>query len=126
MTKPRSRVEAALYELCVSYGYCLGGEENDALIADPPGDPDAFLDAVLVAEGNDPTVLNKRQRDQLRQVVSDWLFDDGDGCGTNVRRLSDAAQASEKVSDTQLDPTRAPNPIRVHCGTLAQARDTDR
>jgi hypothetical protein len=82
MTKPRSRVEAALSELCVTYGYCLAGEENDALVADPPGDPDTFLDAVFVAEGNDPTVLDKGERDQLRQVVADWLFDDGTGRGT--------------------------------------------
>ena len=81
MTKPSSRVEAALYELCVTHGCCLPGERNDELIADPPGDPDAFLDAVLNAEGNDPKLLSKARREQLRQVIADWLFDEESGRG---------------------------------------------
>jgi hypothetical protein len=50
MTKPASHAEAALYELCVNYGYCLPSYEMQPLLTHPPDDPDAFVDAVLAAE----------------------------------------------------------------------------
>lgn len=83
MAKPESRAEAALWELCATYGYCIGGEQADALIADPPDDPDAFLDAVLRAEGFEhPELFDKHDREPLLEVVRAWLFDDGRGRGT--------------------------------------------
>jgi hypothetical protein len=39
MSKPESRAEAALDELCIKYGYCLPGERADALLADVPETP---------------------------------------------------------------------------------------
>jgi hypothetical protein len=73
-------VEAALYELCVAYGYCIGGEAERAIIANVPDDPDAFLDAVLRAEGAQrPELMDKHDRALLLDVVRTWLFDDGEG-----------------------------------------------
>jgi hypothetical protein len=82
MTKPTSRAEAALDELCVKYGYCLPIEKAEALLADMPADPEAFVDAVLLGEGLDPTLIDKQQRHELREVVRGWLFDAGRGRGT--------------------------------------------
>jgi hypothetical protein len=83
MPKPNSRAEAALYELCVRYGYCINGDQEDAIIADPPHDADAFLDAVLRAEGYEhPELLDRHDRAPLMEVVRAWLFDDGQGRGT--------------------------------------------
>jgi hypothetical protein len=77
VSKPASRVEAALRELCEKYGYCLPGEKTDALLGQLPEDADAFVDAVLMAEGRDPTLIDKGERRELRDVFRDWLFDDG-------------------------------------------------
>jgi hypothetical protein len=82
MSKPASRAEAALDELCVGYGYCLLGEKAEALLANVPEDPDAFVDAVLSGEGLDPAAFDKGDRQQLLRVVRDWLFADGQGRGT--------------------------------------------
>jgi hypothetical protein len=80
--KPETRVEALLDELCRVYGYCLRPEDEAALLADPPQDMDAFVDAVLVADGEDPSLFDKRMRSELSDVVRDWLFDDGRGKGS--------------------------------------------
>ena len=45
MSKPSSRAEAALDELCVRYGYCVPVDEIDALLAQAPENAEAFLDA---------------------------------------------------------------------------------
>jgi len=78
--KPASRAEAALGELCVKYGYCLQEERAEELLAEAPEDADAFVDAVLIAEGRNPTLVDTRERHELRDVVRDWLFD-GQGRG---------------------------------------------
>jgi hypothetical protein len=80
--KPRSCAEAPLTELCAGYGYCLPEEGWEGFVRDVPPDPDAFVDAVLVAEGRDPFLTDTRERHELREVVRDWLFDDGVGRGT--------------------------------------------
>jgi hypothetical protein len=36
MSKPPSRAEAALDELCVKYGYCVPVDEIDAVLAQAP------------------------------------------------------------------------------------------
>ena len=82
MTKPGSRAEALLYELCVKYGYCLPVDMAEAILAKQPEDADEFLDAVLVANGGGPAIMDARARNQLRDVVCDWLFDQGRGRGT--------------------------------------------
>jgi hypothetical protein len=37
---------------------------------------------VLRAEGRDPILVDKEERHELREVVREWLFDDGQGRGS--------------------------------------------
>jgi len=80
--KPTTRVEALLDEVCVGYGYCLPPKEEAVLIAEPLQEVNAFIDAVLLAEGLNPSTLDKRARLELTEVVHEWLFDEGRGKGT--------------------------------------------
>src|SRR3954451_8300085 len=80
--KNATRVDALLSDLCVSQGICLAPDDHDALIADPPGDPDAFVDAILIADGQDPTLWAKEIRRWVNDAVHDWIFDEGRGRGT--------------------------------------------
>jgi len=48
---PKSRAELALAEVCSKLGYCLPSDDQDEIPADPPPDSEAFVDAVLIAEG---------------------------------------------------------------------------
>jgi len=77
-SRPKTRVEALLTELCTRYGYCLAPEDEAALVADPPQDVDRFLDAVLLAEGLDPDLFDKGRRRELSEVVRRWLFGETD------------------------------------------------
>ena len=82
MSRPGSRAEAALDELCIKYGYCGASQNADAFFANAPDDADAFADAVLAAEGIEPTLADKEGRRQVHEVICDWLFDEGRGRGT--------------------------------------------
>jgi hypothetical protein len=82
MTKPTTRVEALLWDICVRYGFCLPPDQQEALIAAPPTDVDSFVDAILIAEGIDPLLCEKPMRCYLAEAVRDWLFDEGQGRGT--------------------------------------------
>jgi hypothetical protein len=75
-------VEALLHELCVGFGYCLPPDEQAALIAEPPRDVDAFLDAVVLADGESPSALDRQARLALAELIEAWLFDEGRGKGT--------------------------------------------
>lgn len=46
-------------ELCRVYGYCLPGDRTTAILATPFDEPDAFVDAVLLAEGLDPYLVDR-------------------------------------------------------------------
>lgn len=81
-SKPTSRVEALLYELCVGYGYCLSPDEEAALLTEPPGDVESFVDAVLLAYGQHPHATDRQIRADLSEIVRQWLFDDGRGKGS--------------------------------------------
>ena len=81
-TKPASRVEALLYELCVRYGYCLPSDKRDAIVAKPPSDAETFVDAVLRAEGLEPDSVDKQARKVLVAMVERWLFDGGSSTGS--------------------------------------------
>ena len=48
---PKSHAELALAELGSKPGYCIPPDNQDAILADPPPDSEAFVDAVLIAEG---------------------------------------------------------------------------
>jgi len=57
-----------LYELCTKLGYCLPPEAQQRLMEDPPLDPEAFSDAVLLAEGLDPRIHDAVDvRDMVRE-----------------------------------------------------------
>ena len=75
--EPSSKVEALLTELCVRYGYCLPPERTRAMIDDPPDDADAFVDAVLDAEGLPQDSLDRKSRRVLTDTVTRWLFNEG-------------------------------------------------
>jgi hypothetical protein len=63
-------VQHLLYELCTDLGLCLPPEAQRALVAQPPENVDAFTEAVLIAEGLDPVLFDKRLREDLRSRVS--------------------------------------------------------
>ena len=48
---PKLRAELALAEVCSKLGYCIPSDDQDEILADPPPDSEAFVDAVLIAEG---------------------------------------------------------------------------
>jgi hypothetical protein len=65
---PPPNVASLLDESCVDLGFCLPPEARVRLQGAPPGDVDAFTDAVFVAEGLDPR-LDKRLRRHVRERV---------------------------------------------------------
>jgi len=52
------------------------------MVPSSPETIDEFVDAVLVAEGVDPSLTDSRTRWRLSEVVRDWLFDEGAGKGS--------------------------------------------
>jgi len=65
------------------HGYCLPPDEQPTIINDPPQDVDAFVDAVLLADGHqNPSLCDKQTRLYLSELVREWLFDEGRGKGS--------------------------------------------
>ena len=80
--KPITRVDAALYELS-EYGFILSWDDLETLIADPPQELGAFVDAVLVGDGLPPAELcEQRLVSMVTEILREWVFDDGQGKGT--------------------------------------------
>jgi hypothetical protein len=52
------------------------------LAARPPAGVDAFVEAVLEAQGFEPHLVSKEHRSGVADIVRDWLFDDGLGRGS--------------------------------------------
>jgi hypothetical protein len=71
-----SRAELALGELCGQLGYCDARYKQDAIFADPPPDADAFVDAVLLAEGRDPSLVLRQERRPMLDIVGKWAVYD--------------------------------------------------
>jgi hypothetical protein len=67
-----SRAELALAELCSKLGYCIPRDERDAILRDPPPDADAFVEAVLVAEGRPLDAVLKQERRPMLDIVIKW------------------------------------------------------
>ena len=67
-------LETLLGVLCVELGFCFHGETYDRLVDTPPADAAAFTDAVLIAQGLEPT-SNRRLYDQVQFRVAQ-VFDD--------------------------------------------------
>ena len=63
--------EKLLNDLCLRLGYCLPGDDQQAIITDPPMTVDAFTDAVVTAEGFDPVLMATEQRQQVRRMVAE-------------------------------------------------------
>ena len=57
-------------------GYCLPPHEQEAILDNPPPDADAFVDAVLVAEGRDPDLITKQERRPMIEIVTKFVFRD--------------------------------------------------
>jgi hypothetical protein len=74
----RSRAELALEEICSRLGYCDALARKDVFFADRPKDADAFVDAVLLAEGMEPQLVPiSGQRRALLDIVDKWaVYDD--------------------------------------------------
>lgn len=73
LSRPTGRVvDGLLAELCVDLGFCLPPDDGQQIRDSPPDGIDAFTDAVITAEGLDPS-LNKQQRRQVREVVVKWF-----------------------------------------------------
>ena len=62
-------VEWLLHDLCTNLGYSMAVREAERFIALVEQGPDAFADAVLLAEGLDPT-LEKDLRRGVRKFVA--------------------------------------------------------
>jgi hypothetical protein len=62
--------ELALEELCVKFGYCLPPAEQQAILDNLPADADAFIDAVVTAEGLDPNLMTKQERGPMVEIVT--------------------------------------------------------
>lgn len=71
-----SRAALALRELCSQLGYCDAIFEQDAFFADPPPNADAFVDAVLLAEGRDPSLVLRQERRPMLDIVAKWAVYD--------------------------------------------------
>jgi len=62
-------VTRLLQDLCTQLGYSLAMRQPERFIELVPKGPDSFAEAVLLAEGLDPTV-EKRLRRDIRQFVA--------------------------------------------------------
>jgi hypothetical protein len=72
-------VEWLLHDLCTKFGYSIAIRQPDRFLQLVHQGSDGFADAVLVAEGLDPT-LEKRLRRDVREFVAArferWASDD--------------------------------------------------
>ena len=63
-------VYSLLSKLCIDLGFCLAPDQIARLQHAPPEDPDRFADAVFLAEGLDPSTLDRRLRRQVKSLVA--------------------------------------------------------
>jgi hypothetical protein len=66
----RFEVETLLADLCVGYGFCLPSQEHDKLLANPPQEVSAFVDAVFIAEGLNPETASRSTYRAVRDRVA--------------------------------------------------------
>ena len=69
-----TKVDQLLEHLCTELGFCLAPGERERLSSSPPDSVRAFTDAVLLADGLDPTTVDKefwrRVHDRVTQYAS--------------------------------------------------------
>jgi hypothetical protein len=63
--------ELLLDRLCTRLGFCLPGDAQANLKANPPAAIDDFVSAVFLAEGIDPATANRHLYRQVRQEVEE-------------------------------------------------------
>jgi hypothetical protein len=71
-----AEVGQLLDDLCVRLGFCLSPDAKRRLVQSPPGDVDAFTDAVFAAEGMDGRTrkeLHRKVRTVVDQHINGWL-----------------------------------------------------
>lgn len=72
----------SLSELCSKLGYCLPGDQQEAILANPPANAEAFVEAVLIGKGRDPEqvelLVSKEQRRPMLDIVARWAVYGGD------------------------------------------------
>jgi hypothetical protein len=66
----QTEVASLLADLCVGYGFCLPSEEHDKLLANPPLEVLAFVDAVFIAEGLNPETASRSTYRAVRDRVA--------------------------------------------------------
>ena len=57
-----ARLDRLIGDAELKVGFIIPGEAADALKANPPSDPEALTDALLVAAGNDPFYIDEPVR----------------------------------------------------------------
>ena len=68
------QIQFLFNELCVDLGFCLPGEAQARLLNNPPADIDAFADAVIRAEGLDPSAdIPRTLRRDVRMRVASYF-----------------------------------------------------
>ena len=65
-----SELETLLADLCVGYGFCLPSQEHDKLLANPPQEVTAFVNAVFLAEGLNPEAASRNTYRAVRDRVA--------------------------------------------------------
>lgn len=94
--KRPSGAELALGELCVKLGYCLPANEQDAILSKPPLDADAFVDAVLIAEGRDPYLISKLERRPMVEIATRLVYNDSEHRQSQSRSSVTAEHSSRR------------------------------
>jgi hypothetical protein len=77
-----TEVGRLLAELCAKLGFCLPPEEQARLEDSPPPGVDALTDAVLLAEGFDPQLVDEELRQQVRDLVAKYLEEGNAAAGS--------------------------------------------
>jgi hypothetical protein len=75
-----------LDDLCVKLGYCLPPDDKRRIVDNPPETIDAFTDAVVIAEGLDPVLMARDQRQAVRRMVADAFGEPARPSGRARRR----------------------------------------
>ena len=68
---PERGVEELLQQLCVEFGFCLPQEARQAIKSAPPDTAEAFLTAVVAAEGLNPDTMARSLRNQMLARIRD-------------------------------------------------------
>jgi hypothetical protein len=64
-----ARLDRLIGDARLKVGFIIPAEAEDALKANPPSDPEALTDALLVAAGNDPLYIDESVRRSVRELV---------------------------------------------------------